>query len=89
MVFKVSDCFQGRPSVAYLRNTLGRSHFKASQLIIFDLEKKSEKVLVDIVCDPKIGGFPGIFCQRIASQRFDKEIYLSTCWFDLKVKASS
>jgi hypothetical protein len=71
--------------IAYLRNSLGRSHFKACQLIIYSLETKLEKILVDIVSEPKTG-FPGLFCQRIPSQRFTEKIYLNTCWFDLRVQ---
>lgn len=70
--------------VAYLRNSLGKSHFKASQLILHNLETQSDSVIIDIVNDPKTD-FPGIFCQRLPAQRFTDKIYLNTCWFDLRV----
>lgn len=74
--------------MVYLRNSLGRSHFKASQLILYNLESKKDQIIVDIVKNPK-GGFPGIYCQRIPAQRFTSTIYLNTCWKDLRVKTAA
>ena len=72
--------------IAYLQNCLGGSHFKASQLVIFNLETNCERILVDIVKDPKSDSdFPGIFCQRLPLQLFTDKIFLGTCWFDFKV----
>ncbi len=70
--------------IAYLINSLGRSHFKASQLAVYDLGTKCERVVVDIVKDPKTD-FPGLFCQRLPVQSFTDKIYLTTCWFDQRV----
>ena len=72
-------------SIAYLRNSLGLSHFKASQLILYDRSSRKERILVDSVKDPK-KQFPGIYCQRLPAQRFCKMIYLNTCWYDFRVR---
>lgn len=73
-------------TVAYLRNSLGLSHFKASQLILYNLESKTEKVIVDILRVPKNNEFTGIYCQRLPNQRFSDFIHFNTCLFDLRVR---
>lgn len=77
---------QNGTSIVYLRNSLARSHFKASELVQFNLESGLTTVLVGIVKDPK-AGFPGIFTQRLPFQRFTDKIILNTCWYDLRVYA--
>lgn len=69
--------------VAYLRNSIGRSHFKTSQIVIYNKNSSETKVIVDIVKDPK-ASFPGIYCQRLPPQIFSDKIYLTTCWYDFK-----
>lgn len=70
--------------VVYLQNTLGRSHFKASELIELNLETGAQNTIIKVVQDPK-AGFPGIFCQRLPAQRFTETIYFTGCWYDLRV----
>ena len=70
--------------VAYLRNSIGRSHFKTSQIVIYDNNSGETKVIVDIVNGPKASSFPGIYCQRLPPQSFTDKIYLTTCWYDFK-----
>lgn len=49
--------------------------------MLFDETTGETRVLVDTVDDLR-GGFPGIYAQRIAPQRFESAVLLSTCWQD-------
>lgn len=65
--------------IVYLSNSLAKSHFKCSKLMVYERASATTSVLVDVVKDRKCG-FPGLFVPRLPAQRFDKKLYTPSCW---------
>ncbi len=71
-------------SFVYLRNSIGGSHFKGSELVLHSLITGATEILVNLV-DEANNQFPGIYTQRLPFQFYKDFILLSTCWYNERV----